>query len=87
MSKLMPIDVLSSIKGAASSDAVNKLLKNIANTSVAKSTPSKNLQSVTLEELREDVVVKSSSETVQIIKENFPEEKNGYLVVSKIIEN
>ncbi len=77
----MPIDVLSSIKRAASSDAVNKLLKNIANTSVAKSTPSKNLQSVTLEELRKDIVVKSSSDTVQIIKENFPEEKNGYLVL------
>ena len=87
MSKLMPIDVLSSIKGATSSEAVNKLLKNIANTSVAKSKPNQTLQSVTLEELREDVVVKSSSETVQIIKENFPEEKNGYLVVSKIIEN
>ena len=42
---------------------------------------------MSLDNLRDDVVIESPSLEKQIIKENFPKEKNGYLVVSKIIED
>jgi Asp-tRNA(Asn)/Glu-tRNA(Gln) amidotransferase C subunit len=41
---------------------------------------------VSLNNLRDDVVVHSSAIEKQIIVENFPKEKNGYLVVAKVIE-
>jgi Asp-tRNA(Asn)/Glu-tRNA(Gln) amidotransferase C subunit len=41
---------------------------------------------VSLNDLREDVVIESSALEKQIIIANFPKEKNGYLVVSKVIE-
>ncbi|MCK5814593.1 MAG: hypothetical protein KAH07_01480, partial [Flavobacteriaceae bacterium] len=46
-----------------------------------------NHNAVSVNELREDVVVESSVIERQIIKENFPKEKDGYLVVAKIIES
>jgi Asp-tRNA(Asn)/Glu-tRNA(Gln) amidotransferase C subunit len=42
--------------------------------------------SVSINDLRDDVVIESSAIEKQIIIENFPKEKNGYLVVSKVIE-
>ncbi len=42
---------------------------------------------VEVSDLREDVVISSSETEKNIIKQNFPKEKNGYLVVSKVIEN
>ncbi|GAL63819.1 aspartyl-tRNA(Asn) amidotransferase subunit C [Algibacter lectus] len=42
--------------------------------------------SVSINDLRDDVVIESSVIEKQIIIENFPKEKNGYLVVSKVIE-
>ena len=87
MSKIMTVDVLSSIKGAQPSEAVNKLFEVIKNAN--KTNNSFNINhnnSVTLDELREDVVIDSSKTEKQIIIENFPKEKNGYLVVSKVIE-
>jgi len=36
--------------------------------------------------LRDDVVINSPQIEKQIIIENFPKEKNGFLVVSKVIE-
>ena len=36
--------------------------------------------------LREDVVIESSAMEKQIILENFPNKKNGFLVVAKVIE-
>jgi len=41
---------------------------------------------VFLDDLREDVVFHSPKIEKQIIIENFPREKKGYLVVSKVIE-
>jgi Asp-tRNA(Asn)/Glu-tRNA(Gln) amidotransferase C subunit len=41
---------------------------------------------VSLDGLRDDVVLDSSAIEKQIIIENFPKEKDGYLVVSKVIE-
>jgi Asp-tRNA(Asn)/Glu-tRNA(Gln) amidotransferase C subunit len=42
---------------------------------------------VCLNDLRDDVVIESSTVERQIIIENFPKEKNGYLVVSQVIED
>jgi Asp-tRNA(Asn)/Glu-tRNA(Gln) amidotransferase C subunit len=88
MSKIMTVDVLSSIKGAQPSESVNKLFEAIKN---ANSTNNNSLNknpnnAVSLDALREDVVIDSPQIEKQIIIENFPREKNGYLVVSKVIE-
>ena len=89
MSKIMTVDILSSIKGAQPSEAVDKLfdvIKN-ANSTNNNSFNNVNQNAVSLNDLREDIVVKSSTIEREIIKENFPKEKNGYLVVSKVIED
>ena len=80
MSKIMTVDILSSIKGAQPSEAVNKLFDVIKN---AQSTNSNSFNinhnnAVSLNDLRDDLVIESSAIEKQIIKENFPKEKGGY---------
>jgi len=41
---------------------------------------------VTTEDLREDVVVEASAAEKQNIIDNFPKQKNNYLVVPRVIE-
>ena len=88
MSKIMTVDVLSSIKGAQPSEAVNKLFEVIKNANATNNNAfnNKHNNAVSLNDLREDVVIESSAMEKQIIIENFPKKKNGYLVVSKVIE-
>ncbi|WP_296638277.1 hypothetical protein [Polaribacter sp.] len=88
MSKIMTVDILSSIKGAQPSEAVNKLFDVIKNANLNNSNAfNKNHNNaVSLNDLREDVVINSSAIEKEIIIENFPKEKNDYLVVSKVIE-
>ena len=86
MSKMMTVDVLSSIKGAKPSETVNKLFDVIKNANINNKAIVENKNAVFLDDLREDVVVDSSEIEKQIIIENFPKEKNGYLVVAKVIE-
>jgi Asp-tRNA(Asn)/Glu-tRNA(Gln) amidotransferase C subunit len=87
MSKMMTVDVLSSIKGAQQSEAVSKLFEVIKNANTTNSSSFNNQkQAVSLNDLREDIVVASSALEKQIIIENFPKEKNGFLVVAKVIE-
>ena len=81
----MSLEVLSSIKGATSSQAVEKLFDVIKNANINISNANKNI-GVSLDNLRDDVVIKSSDIEKEIIKRNFPKSKNGYLVVSKVIE-
>lgn len=83
----MTVDILSSIKGAKESKAVSKLFEaiKIANTS-NNSFNNLNKSAVSLEDLRDDVVIHSSALEKSIIKENFPKEKKGYLVVNRVIE-
>ena len=90
MTKIMTVDILSSIKGAEPSEAVNKLfdvIKNAHPTNNNSLNSNVNNNSVSLSDLRDDIVIESSITERQIIKENFPKEKNGYLVVSKVIED
>ena len=85
----MTVDILSSIKGAEPSEAVDKLFDVIKNANATNNDSFNNVNrnSLSLNDLREDVVIKSSAIEREIIKENFPKEKNGYLVVSKVIED
>jgi len=84
----MTVDILSSIKGAQPSESVNKLfdvIKN-ANSSNDNSLNNVNRNYVSVNSLREDVVIESSAIEKQLILENFPNKKNGFLVVAKVIE-
>ncbi len=84
----MTVDILSSIKGAEPSEAVSKLFDVIKNAHPTNNNSFNNANNnaVSLNDLRDDVIVESSAIEKQIIKENFPNEKNGFLVVSKVIE-
>ena len=85
----MTVDILSSIKGAKPSEAVNQLFDVIKNAHPTNNNSFNNVNNnaISVSELRDDVVVESSAIEKQIIKENFPREKDGYLVVSKVIED
>ena len=89
MSKIMTVDILSSIKGAQPSETVNKLFDVIKNAQVTNNNSLNNVNNncVSINDLREDVVIESSPIERQIIIENFPKEKGGYLVVSQVIED
>lgn len=83
----MTVDVLSSIKGAKPSETINKLFEVINQVDLSTANAgNSNKNAVTLDSLREDKVVESSNLEKQLIVENFPQEKNGYLVVAKVIE-
>jgi Asp-tRNA(Asn)/Glu-tRNA(Gln) amidotransferase C subunit len=88
MSKTMTVDILSSIKGAQPSESVNKLFDVIKNAIPSNATTLNNVNRncVSVNDLRDDVVIESSAIEKQIILENFPNKKNGFLVVSKVIE-
>ena len=88
MSKEMTLDVLSSIKGAQASQVVNDLFKVIKKGSISDNSEinNQNNNAVSVDNLRPDTVIKSSAEERNLIVENFPNEKNGYLVVPKVIE-
>ncbi len=84
----MTVDILSSIKGAQLSESVNKLfdvIKN-ANSSNDNAANTVNRNCVSVNSLREDIVIESSAIEKQIILQNFPNKKNGFLVVAKVIE-
>jgi Asp-tRNA(Asn)/Glu-tRNA(Gln) amidotransferase C subunit len=89
--KLMTLEVLSSIKGAKESEAINELFQIVKtalpdNTTIKQSGQFMN-NTVTTDSLRNDTVIESSELERKIIVKNFPFEKNGYLVVSKVIED
>ena len=87
MNKMMTVDVLSSIKGAQPSETVNKLFDVMKNANISNNNSFNNQNNaVSLDDLREDVAIDSAAIEKQIIIENFPKEKNGYLVVAKVIE-
>jgi Asp-tRNA(Asn)/Glu-tRNA(Gln) amidotransferase C subunit len=90
MGKIMPLELLASIKGATSSDAVNELFEVIR-----KAVPDENMgepqrmdhpEAVPVSGLRSDEIGESSETEREIIVKNFPAEKNGFLVVPKVIE-
>lgn len=84
----MTVDILSSIKGAQPSESVNKLFDVIKNAVATNNNAVNNVNhnAVSVSDLREDVVIESSAIEKQLILENFPNKKNGFLVVAKVIE-
>ena len=88
MSKEMTLDVLSSIKGAKASKVVDDLFEVIKKGHVSENSglSNQNNNAVSVEDLRPDTVIVASVEERNLIIENFPNEKNRYLVVPKVIE-
>ncbi len=86
----MPLELLSNIRGAGPSPDVGKLFDIIKDALPGNDSADQEVISgdicVHLESLRDDEVIESSSVEKEIIKENFPERKNDYLVVSRVIE-
>ena len=82
----MTLDVLSSIKGAKASKVVDDLFEVIKSGQVDTNSLDNSNIAVDLEELRADEVHLSTETERAIIIENFPKEKNGYLVMPKVIE-
>lgn len=82
----MTLEILSSIKGAESSPAVEELFAKIKGIQLDLEVHT-SVSAVELDSLRDDVVISSPEKEKQIIIDNFPKEKNGYLVVSKVIDN
>ncbi len=83
----MTLEVLSSIKGAKSSEAVDQLFEVIKTAQVSGALSlTEGVNIVSLDDLRPDEVIESSETEKNIIRNNFPSQKNGYLVVSKVIE-
>jgi len=90
MEKIMPLDLLSGIKGAASSEAVDELfniIKRSAPCNGENHLPGAGINSVSLDDLRNDEIIRCPEAETELIKKNFPKEKNGFLVVPKVIED
>jgi Asp-tRNA(Asn)/Glu-tRNA(Gln) amidotransferase C subunit len=91
MEKIMSLELLSSIKGARQSDAIAELFRVIKDAfpeNENSGSVSELDESVMyFENLREDNVIESDTREKELITGNFPKEKNGYLVVSKAIED
>jgi len=87
MEKLASLEIFSNIKGACSSEAIEELFDMVRKTTVV--TPTHEIlsnQIVTVDDLREDNVVEASALEKQLIIDNFPNQKNNYLIVPKVIE-
>jgi Asp-tRNA(Asn)/Glu-tRNA(Gln) amidotransferase C subunit len=86
----MSLEVLSNIKDATSSESVDKLFGKVrAAVSGQNKVDFVELMmdsAVSLNDLRDDVVIESSESERQTIIDNFPVVKNNYLVVPKVIE-
>lgn len=86
----MPLDLLSSIKGAGSSDAVNELFNVIKKAVPAREGDARfvsYVDAISMEDLRSDTIERCPEIEKEFIKKNFPQEKNGFLVVPKVIED
>jgi len=90
MTEIMPLDTLSNIEGATFTRPVEQLFETLRNVDTGKN----QVDTIGLlaghviktDDLREDVVVEASDIEKQIIMDNFPNKKEFYLVVPKVIE-
>jgi len=82
--------MLPNIEGATSSEAVELLFDMLRNAETGKnevdfiSLLSGN--AILTDELREDIAMEASAVEKRLIIDNFPVEKNNYLVVPKVID-
>ena len=87
----MPLDLLSSIKGASSSEAVTELFSVITR-AVPGPIGIEQVKAgedgvVSVEHLRSDELQECPEKVKEIIRDNFPRGKNGFLVVPKVIDD
>ena len=84
----MTVDILSSIKGAQPSESVNQLFDVIKNAIPTNNNSLNNVNRncVSVNNLREDVVVESTAIEKKLNIEKNQKKKNGFLVVAKVIE-
>jgi Asp-tRNA(Asn)/Glu-tRNA(Gln) amidotransferase C subunit len=90
MEKIMPLDLLSGIKGVAYSEAVNELftiIKRSAPLNDENHLPGAGMIAASLDDLRNDEIIRCPEAEIELIKKNFPKGKNGFLVVPKVIED
>jgi len=91
MEKIMPLELLSGIRGALPSESVEQLFRVIREAvpdGVEDPSTGRDLSgAVSLEVLRSDDIVICPENERELIRKNFPREKNGYLVVPKVIED
>jgi Asp-tRNA(Asn)/Glu-tRNA(Gln) amidotransferase C subunit len=89
MSKIMPLENLSSIKGAKVSEIVEELFGKVRN-AIHKIDEGNRIlvpeKIIDMEMLRDDIVINTSEDEIKIIRQNFPVQKEGYLVVPRVIE-
>ena len=86
----MPLDLLSGIKGAGSSEAVEELFRVIrvaVTDQKAGTAEGTEMQAVPVNSLRDDRIERCADKETEIIRKNFPEKKNGFLVVPKVIDD
>jgi len=90
MSELRSLEILSNIKDAASSKSVEQLFGIVRETVAEQNNNDFDKymsdNAVTTNDLREDIAVEPNETERQIILNNFPLNKNNYLVVPKVIE-
>ena len=85
--KIMTLDILSNIKGAKESEVINQFFDNLKKAKSLNHSVDSNIKMVSINDLRKDEVLNASETEIELIKKNFPQEKNGFLVVSKVIED
>jgi len=85
----MPLENLSSIKGAKVSEIVEELFGKVRN-AIHKIDEGNRIlvpeKIIDMEMLRDDIVINTSEDEIKIIRQNFPVQKEGYLVVPRVIE-
>lgn len=88
MNRIMPLDALSSIKEAKPSKAVEELFEKVksAINEIEENATSSYTLTIDVEVLREDVVKECDKDVIMIIRQNFPMQKAGYLVVPRVID-
>ena len=90
MSELTSLEILTNIKDAASSESVGQMFGIVREAVLEQNNIDfvelMSESAVTINALREDIVIESSAKERQIIIDNFPLSKNNYLVVPKVIE-
>jgi Asp-tRNA(Asn)/Glu-tRNA(Gln) amidotransferase C subunit len=80
---------LASIKGARSSEAVNELFQVIKKAIPDAQGPvgfDMGENAVSIHDLRSDEPASCDADQKELIRKNFPVEKDGFLVVPKVIE-
>ena len=87
MKELTSLELLSNIEGATSPGAVEQLFETIRNGETGEDVIDLlSGNAVSTDALREDIVVEASAVEKQLIIDNFPEQKNNYLVVPKVMD-